>query len=390
MRKINFISTFIISTFFKNDYLNHLESLFKMSLSLDKLHKLLLEKGFMPVNHFYYNGCCRYIELVSSEYAEHFLLTISSKYDLKLREGDTGYKMKLVPIDDSGRIPEKYAKLPDNIEMSNMYNEIDLIKNQDAQDEFDIESRLIDGYKKNITLNTSDNNINELKDIFNQLKRISHCLSNLPYRCSIFHKVWVSTLDAEYDIECFYIKNYKPESNRKFVITISLENFLQSSSNIASDVDQINQGMSRILDKNIASHTGHLYSALQSIPVLGDIIPRIQSKKATYSNMLANFLVLLDASKKKEKELKIQLESIMLAKAEGNIYTDMDKARIRSNIERELEKLRLSRDEILGNIMRLKERERNITLMVDKILFENVVMLGTVNYNLKLLHSMCK
>lgn len=366
---------------------------FKMSLSLDKLHRLLIEKGFAPVTHFYYQDLCRYIEIVSSESAEHFLLTISSRYDIGAKDSENGYTIKYLEVDSNGRIPEKYATLPDNIEMSQMYDEIDLARSQGVDESEDIESKLLDGYKRNIPLsNSSDGNISDLKDIFNQLKRISNCFSGLQYRAAIFHKVWLSVLTSDNEIECYYIKNYSPSETRKFLITIDLENFLQNYAKVASDVDQINQGISRILDKNISSHTRHLYAAMQNIPTLASIIQKVQVKRNNYASLLAEFSNLLEIGKIKEKELKAQLDSIMLARnGDGrNIYGDMDRARLKSGIDREMEKVVRARTEVLDSIMKIKTRDRNLVLVADKILFENVVMLNSVNKNLHFLNNLCK
>ena len=361
-----------------------------MSLSLDKLHRLLIEKGFAPVTHFYYQDLCRYIEVVSSESAEHFLLTISSRYDIAAKDGDTGYTIKYLEVDSNGRIPEKYASLPDNIEMSQMYDEIDL--SQELGQDDDIESKLLDGYKKNIPLKDSvDGNITDLRDIFNQLKRIGNCFSGLQYRAAIFHKVWLSVLTSDNEIECYYIKNYTPDTARKFLITIDLENFLQNFAKVASDVEQINQGISRILDKNINNHAKHLYATMQNIPTLATIIQKVQTKRNNYAALLANFSALLETSKIKEKDLKSQIDSIMLTKGDGrNIYGDMDRARLKAGIDREIEKVSKAREEILGSIMRIKARDRNLVLVADKILFENTVMLNTVNKNLYFLNNLCK
>lgn len=367
-------------------------SLFKMSLSLDKLHRLLLEKGFSPVSHFYYKGLCRYIEIVSSEYAEHFLLTISSRYDVGMREGDTGYNIKYLDVDGSGRIPEKYASLPDNIEMSQMYDEIDLVRSDIPNDEKDLESKLLEGYKKSIHLADSvDGNIADLRDIFNQLKRIGNCVSGLQYRAAIFYKVWLSVLSQDSEIECYFIKNYTPDTGRKFIITIDLESFLQNFSKVASDVEQINQGISRILNKNISTHTAQLYAAMQNVPALAMIVQKVQSKRSRYASILANFNALLESTKIRERDLKSQIESIMMTKGDGrNIYGDMDRARLKGNLDREVEKIVHTREEIIGNIMKVKTRDRTLFLVTDKILFENVVMLNTVNKNLVLLSNLCK
>lgn len=359
-----------------------------MSLSLEKLHRILLEKGFAPHNHFHYHGSCRYIEIVSSEYAEHFLLTIPSQYDISC---DTGFKLKNIPIDNTGRIPEKYAKIPDNIEISKLYDEIDLVRNNSLENVDDIESRLLEGYRKNIPLHTSVDGItNALKDNFNQLKRLGNCVSNLQYRVAIFDKIWLVLLNRRDEVECYYIKDYTPETNKRFIITIDLESFLQNFSTVTSDIEQINDGISRILDKNISTHAGQLFAITQNIPALPEIIQLVQAKRGRYIGLLANLSTLLETTRNREKDLKSQIESLALSKNEGNIYCDMDKARVKATIERDLSKILSTRQEILGNILKIKEKERNLVLLTDKILFDNVVMLNTINQNLETLHNLCQ
>lgn len=354
-----------------------------MALSLDKLHQLLSEKRYVPLTHFTYHGLCRYIEVVSTDNAEQFLLTISSRYEMTCSHG---HSLKAIPVDSSGLIPEKYARLPSNFEISNLYEEIGISHGGDGSK--DIENRLMEGYKKTIQIdNSTDGNRDAMKENFNQLKRIQQCMNNLEYRAAIFHKVWLSVLNYDNDIECYIVKDYHPDSMKKFLVTVDLERFIQNSGTIPTDIEQINQGITKIMDRNTATHTTQFYTILRGSPVLSEILEKINAKRRKYSEMVGSFRSLLEFSKVKERELIARLGTINPVK-EGSIYSDMDKARQRSALERDIQGVIKSRDEIMQNILRIKQRERSLVLNVDRILFDNIVMLSTVNRNLNVLASL--
>lgn len=359
-----------------------------MSLSLEKLHRILFEKGLLPGVHFHHHDNIKFIEVFSANKAETFLLTIPSRYDFKTSSRVDSFSLKQVPMDSFGRVPEKYAKLPDNIEMSSLYDEIELSQKEITEDE-KLEDKLMEGYKKTIPLaNSSESNMNSLRDIFNQLKRISHCVSNLKYRVCIFHKIWLVILNNSYDVDCYYLKGYQPKTARKFLVTIDLENFLQLMASVPSDVEQINAGISRIIDKNGQNHISRFVSTVNSTPVVNSLLSRIEEKRATYTRILTEFSSVLETLNSRENDISSNLDS--LSSQGGNVYNDMDRVNLKGNIERELDKVRRAKKECLDSIAKIKERERNLVLAIDKILFENLVMLDTINQNIKLLYQLVK
>jgi hypothetical protein len=354
-----------------------------MALSLEKLHGMLHDKGFLPVAHFQYHGLCRYIEIVCKENAECFLLTVSSRFEMA--SDDNAYKLKSIPVDSSGLIPEKYARLPSNFEISNLYEDINLSKKQ-SQDT--IEKQLLEGYKKTIQLdNTVDGNIDALKENFNQLKRLEQCVNNLEYRISIFHKVWLSVLNKESEVECYMVKDYAPSGVRKFLVTIDLESFLKNMATVPQDIEQINLGVAKVLDKNMNANTGQFYSSVRNCPVLTTVLQKVQKKRKGYADMIEQFRSVLEFTKRKEKELMNRLSNGI--GKDGTIYSDMDNARNRTNMEKELQKLVKSREDVIGSIIKIRQRDRSLVLIIDRILFDNVVMLSTVNRNLAILNALC-
>ena len=72
------------------------------------------------------------------------------------------------------------------------------------------------------------------------------------------------------------------------------------------------------------------------------------------------------------------------------MYSDIEYSHEKKRIEDELAQIRRVKGEIMENIIRVKERLENTCLTVDKILFDNIVMLDTIFGNFDQLGELAK
>ena len=69
----------------------------------------------------------------------------------------------------------------------------------------------------------------------------------------------------------------------------------------------------------------------------------------------------------------------------GSIYEDIEKTNLLSKKEDEKNKLQLTKQEILSNILKLKLDLESLSLKFDQICFDNIVMLDTIIKNFEYL-----
>ena len=79
-----------------------------MTLSLQKLEKLLGRKGLLPKRYFTIGGMCVYIEVLVIENADIFFLYIPSKYDIKAPKSSSSFKISVIDVNEDGTIAGDY------------------------------------------------------------------------------------------------------------------------------------------------------------------------------------------------------------------------------------------------------------------------------------------
>lgn len=345
-----------------------------MTLSLDKLSQIANTNGFYIKNIFKKHDKCKYIEFYSTKISENILVTVSDNF--KFKTSDKGYEIIKIDID---KLSEKKLSINDDINMTDFYTEIELKQlNIDK-----LEDDIINEYKKNINLSSNEKNIEFVNDDINQLKRMSNCVSNLKYKFALIHKVWLFISDKNNKIYCYNIKDFKPIKFKYLYIMIDLETFLSNIENINTDIEKIQTSLSETVDKTgkkMISKINELYPLIRNID---NITLKIEQKKNYYRKYEDEFKQLLNIVQ--ENEIKI-LEKINLLPKISNMKVDLE----RGNLEKELSIIISDKKEIIGKIVNIKEKTRDLMLIYDTIIFESIILSKKIFDNVKKLNEIIK
>jgi hypothetical protein len=98
-----------------------------------------------------------------------------------------------------------------------------------------------------------------------------------------------------------------------------------------------------------------------------------------YTNLLQKTILL-------EKEKFEQLENLQVQKGQ-NLYDDINYSHSKKRIELELEKIHNTKTSIVDKLIELRSKEEHISLTIDKILFDNAIMMDKVLQNLSYLDN---
>ena len=182
-----------------------------MTLSIQKLEKFLALKGFIPTKYFTINSTCVYIEIMSLENSDIFLLYIPSKYNFFVDKDRNVYKMQYYDEKD----------IDENIE--NTYKEIDFIGTPEIKNG-NIAFHLEENYKKSISIkDIATDDTKEVKNIINQIKRLKFCVQNVKYKIAISYKNFLFSIKRDDSIESYSISNYPMKNFKQLYITVDLE-----------------------------------------------------------------------------------------------------------------------------------------------------------------------
>jgi len=119
----------------------------------------------------------------------------------------------------------------------------------------------------------------------------------------------------------------------------------------------------------------------------------ILAEKAQLTTYIASFEALLEKMLGSERQVLTRLydleQKFKTEKSLKGLYGDIQKSHQKEKIEAELNRLEKTKNDIVKNILQLKDKREYLSLTVDKILFDNIVMLNSVYNNFETLHKLC-
>ena len=85
--------------------------------------------------------------------------------------------------------------------------------------------------------------------------------------------------------------------------------------------------------------------------------------------------------------LKKQIENVNKDRS-NSLYNDIESSHAKHRIQKELTKIQKLKNVLLTNITELKAKNNHISLILDKILFDNIILLDKVFKNLELMEQL--
>lgn len=347
------------------------------TLSIKKLEKFLSNNGFLTRSFFTIGGMCCYIDVISSITSETFLIYIPSRYDIEINEGNSVYKIEQIEI--SEQLDEEH-----NVDNQKLYNEIEM---EVGENNINLENKLENNYNFGVNLEDSSYIImKNLKDLSRQIKRLKLCLKNVKYKTAIIYKTFLCVLKRDDSIECYNIKKYIKTNSRKLYLIADLEFLYQNIENIQDDLPIIYKSLYKVLDKNQEIHDIKIYNILKEYDKITNSSNTIFDIKNDFLQHFNNFKLLFINISKHETQATNELYNINI-KYQGltNLHNDIQKTHHIGKLEKDIQNIKKIKQDIIINIIKIREKRENILLLVDKIMFDNIVMLDQIKKNCDLL-----
>jgi len=360
-----------------------------MTLSIHKLIKLLMSRGFYPKTFFRVYGVCAFIEIISNKNADVYIIYIPSRYNFKISPSEMPnvYDLKEITLDENKNIVKSYGDKPDELEIEENYQNINIPNPSIFKDDKNLEEFLQKKYNKTIDITGPDNADNtDLKCIYRQMERLKYCVQNVEYRLVILYKCYLCFQHTESDIDLFHIRGFPSRFERTLCVTLDLELLYNNNTSVDSDLNQISRGIEKILDKNYLLHIQNLQTLISTKENVITSVNIAMSKKHNNSQYIHQFLKLFKTIYANEKLLEKQISDIK--KGDGSLYNDIEHSHAKHRLAKELAKMQKVKHELLTNITQLKSQNSNVSLMMDKILFDNIILLDRIFKNLELLEKL--
>ena len=364
-----------------------------MVLSVLKLEKLLSLKGFVITRYFVMHSVIVYMEIISIVDATTFLLYIPSKYKFVTQNAKNVFNLKYFDFDESAdNTTDDYAGEPDEHSVENTYQEIDVNVSPTIRGD-NIAPHLEENYKRAISLkDISREDLKEVKDIIRQLKRLRFCVQNVKYKIAIMYKYYLCSIKRYDTIECFSIKKYRGTDYKKLFVTVDLELLYEKMDSILLNMGTIRKGLYHILDKNHFTHSRTLQRLLDEKTKIIQFSDKAYAKKVEYEKHLNEASDMLDIINKSEKTKLghiYELNEKYNDPAIKGLHNDIEKSHQLSKLDNELKEVQKIKEQIVKTIFDMKTKKEDIMLTVDKIMFDNNVMIECVLRNFTELGKIC-
>ena len=356
-----------------------------MPLSFNKLEKLLSGRGLLPKKYFTIHDLIVYVEVLSVSNAESFMLYIPSKYEIEINGGDDVYKIKYVDVTEDGHIPEDYAGEPDAIDLAKNYDgdDIDL---SPGESHADMQGHLEEKYKHPVSLKSGETkDIVRLREVFRQLRRLKFCTQSLKYKLAIVFSSYLCCIRRDDTYECFSIQGIPLGEDRRLMVTIDLETLYEKIDTVSVDIKTVRDGVCRVLDKNQNKHIRNIQRMLNQKNKLLLFSEIVKEKKAKYSKAierLEKLLADLAIAEKKNMERLIDAEEKFSGDSSyKGLNIDIERADQISKFEAELSRINSIKQDLIRNILMTRSKRENLSLSVDNIVFDNIIMIDAVLKN---------
>lgn len=355
-----------------------------MTLSLNKLSKILKNNGFLPKKYFLLDNYCIYIEVYSLVNADNFLVYIPSKYDIKFENEGEHYNLQTLDMPENGDIPVEYAgKIDDKI--LEEYDDVELDMPLDTKNNSELEEKLNENY--NLPISLKDMNVddtNRIREIFRQLKRLKLCVQNINYKISILYKDYLCCLRRDNTFEAYLAKNLNGASDMKLMISIDMESLIKNIKSVPHDIKTVRESIYKILQKNQLKHIKVLDRMLSCKSLLSESFINIKSKQNRYTNYISKLEEMLKLVESHEEQMISKLDNINYTYSNSTnkgLQDDIERSHLVGKINDDLKNISVIKQEIIKNIILLKSKLENLSLHVDEICFDNIIMIDAITRN---------
>ena len=356
-----------------------------MTINVKKLQKKLVSNGFFADKFYQKNGYCTMIDCYVVSTGQKFILTVPGDYEMYIDPDSDTFSIKSVVLPDmKNSITEEYENDISNFDVAEQY-ESDLPNV--FENEEDISNTLSKEYNYEIPLEEDNpESIRALKDVYRQLERLKYTVNSGKYSLGIFYKNYIFKLNNVKNrrsvISIDQVMNsqgskFEVKDTRHLFITIDIEDFFESLNSVIDTMDRIKVGIDKILSRNYRKQIGLVQSmtnkCISSIRDFNTLYAKNNQLKMTECELKSHYKTISGVESGAIKKLQEHME-----------YSPEDATSI-SILNNDVKNIEDTKSDIVNNMMDINEKTSNISLGMDKIMFDNLVLFNSIITNFSIL-----
>jgi hypothetical protein len=354
------------------------------TLSLDKFQQFIQQYGFMSSRYFSMDKCI-FIECCSITTGELFICQVPDNYTFMINT--PSINIQLVNTDNSPEDDLQYYATQDESIIEQNYINEESHNIISTIHKVPIKEHLHSTYKHKILLKDIESNEKLIiKNIYRQCERLKYSVQGLQHKFMILKTPYIALLTQDDKIQIF--KSDLPSSTKLDLrIVIDLKIFIDKIKNIDDEVTQLNKGVFNILNNNQKTHVRNIKKILERRENILQHSEYLFNVKNEFQNQIEKFSKLLVDTMKLEQDKELEIQHITTMNNENNIGQDLKYTHKKHNLTREHSKLQKIKFKILETLKSLREQQSHISLTIDTMLFNNIVMLDQIFKNFQQLEN---
>ena len=342
--------------------------------------------NFLTDNGFYTKRWLKleedlFIEILSSRRAIPILLSVPSSFAQELSSDYIQLSRETVNHNTHDNV-EDYTKVSEPF-IEQTYNNITHHIDIPVQHKKPMSYHLQTSYQHPVVMNDkSEEFIFTKKLITRQLGRLKYCIQGIPHRIGCINSslcCYLSFHDSS--IHMFKsVSSLREQKGSKLYVVIELALFHDKIDSIEEEAEQILNGIYKILTHTQTSHVENISKLIERLPSIQSTSDKLLSYKKYYLEHIEKYVELLAkwTEKQEKSELKLSIANEQLP---NSIRHDMKRTHTIDRLHKQIAECKKARREIIAGLEKIRGDNEHLSLDLDYVLFDNIVMIDKTIQN---------
>ena len=199
-----------------------------------------------------------------------------------------------------------------------------------------------------------------------------YSVENIKYKVATLYKNFLCVIKRNNKITCYKISKFPMSKQKRIYIIVDLETLLNKYDTLPENIEKVREALYKILEKNEERHLQLLQLLIEQNSLNG-VSDRVYAKRQNYENLLERCRNTYQILTKEEKKY-----NALIKDAQPTVKTQL---------QIEMEGISKLKVEAVKTCVILREKLEHTLLSMDKIMFDNTVMLDSVLKNFAVLKS---
>lgn len=361
------------------------------SLSLEKLRNTLKKRGMIPIKYFLYKDRILFIHVFIIKNCNSFILHIEDEFSFKLEKNSFNSNEKASFIN---RIEiEKFMRKNLDKDIRNIYSDINITPRLNLDD-----SKLSEKLDKEYGHIINEDDIkkeddNNYLDSYKQIDRIKNSFSKLKYKISIISGPYIFIV-IEDKIKCYNIENFDEEEltyNSSYYIVSNIQNFFEKIDSIDYEINEIRGKIEGIWDYTQKTQYERILELYRNKDNVSENYKIVYKKKMELISIRNKLNETLEQTYIKQNEAEQEYNSHNTKMANNNGFkSDVNNIHYKKKLEDTLNSYTEMINELTMKINKLSDKIKDYELTIDKVFYNNFLMMNSIRKNILQLSELAK